>query len=62
MHISPCDITKNEEVQAMFKEAIDKFGTVDALINSVGVIHPGRIDEIEASDWWLDYVRIPYPL
>lgn len=32
-----CDVTKYEEVAAMYKKALDEFGTVDIVVNSAGV-------------------------
>ena len=31
-----CDVTKLDEVQAMFKHAVERHGTVDVLVNNVG--------------------------
>lgn len=34
--VARCDVTQLEQVQLMFKEAVDRFGTVDVLVNNVG--------------------------
>lgn len=31
-----CDVTRLDQVQAMFRRAVDRFGTVDVLVNNVG--------------------------
>ncbi len=34
--IAHCDVTQLDQVQAMFKQAVERFGTVDVLVNNVG--------------------------
>ncbi len=34
--VARCDVTQLDQVQLMFKEAVDRFGTVDVLVNNVG--------------------------
>jgi 2-hydroxycyclohexanecarboxyl-CoA dehydrogenase len=31
-----CDVTQLDQVQAMFRQAVDRYGTVDVLVNNVG--------------------------
>jgi 3-oxoacyl-[acyl-carrier protein] reductase len=40
-----CDVSKREEVEAMFKATIDAFGKVDILVNSAGIaIHRSLLE------------------
>lgn len=39
----PCDVTKLEEVQAMVKATMDKFGRVDILVNNAGGGNPAPL-------------------
>ena len=40
-----CDVSKREEVEAMFATAIKEFGKVDILVNNAGVAKGGSILE-----------------
>lgn len=47
-----CDITKPEEVDALFRAAVDAFGRVDLLFNNAGMGYKSTpIDEIPVSVW-----------
>jgi glucose 1-dehydrogenase len=45
------DISKEEEVKAMFEEVIGTFGTLDVLINNSGIQKPTASHEIEMADF-----------
>ena len=45
------DISKEEDVKAMFKEVLDIFGTLDVLINNSGIQKPTPSDELEMPDF-----------
>ena len=46
------DVSKDEEVTALFQKVIARFGRVDILINIVGGFLPGRnVRELKTSDW-----------
>ncbi|KAJ4352217.1 uncharacterized protein N0V89_007564 [Didymosphaeria variabile] len=49
------DITKEEDVKAIFENAIAKFGTVDVVVNAAGIFNYGSIGEFEPSQWWADF-------
>lgn len=53
------DITKEEDVKAIFVAAIAKFGTVDVVVNTAGILNYGVIGELEPSQWWADHVSLP---
>jgi glucose 1-dehydrogenase len=45
------DVRKEEEVQAMFKRAIQEFGTIDILVNNAGLQKDAPIENMTLSDW-----------
>lgn len=45
------DITNPAHTEAMAKEALDKFGRIDILINSAGINIRGAIDELSVNDF-----------
>ncbi|MBS7620189.1 3-oxoacyl-ACP reductase FabG [Candidatus Bathyarchaeota archaeon] len=46
-----CDVSKREEVEAMFKATIDAFGKVDILVNSAGIAMRGSLLETTDEVW-----------
>ena len=51
------DIRSEEDVKALYASIYEEFGTVDVLINNAGsgkVVLP--IKDIEAQDFWYDFV------
>ncbi len=50
----PADVTKNSQVQAMVRRALDELGKLDILVNSAGGV-PGlggnSIDDVSEADW-----------
>src|SRR5258707_15779293 len=48
-----CNVSKEDEVQAMFKAAIQEFGTVDILVNNAGLQKDASIDKMTLADWQL---------
>src|SRR5215472_2164862 len=47
------DVSKEDQVQAMFKRAIEEFGTVDILINNAGLQKDASIDQMTLAQWQL---------
>ena len=45
------DVTKLEEVEAMFKEIVDKFGKIDILVNNAGIGIDKSIRKMTVADW-----------
>ena len=45
------DVTKEEQVEAVVKKAIEAYGTIDILINVAGIIGTSAVEEITESDW-----------
>lgn len=51
-----CDIADKQEVEHTFKPIIEKFGRVDALVNSAGIVMPKPFLETD-DDNWLDQYK-----
>ncbi len=45
------DVSKEEDVQAMFKQAIDNFGTVDILVNNAGIQKDAAFVDMTLDQW-----------
>jgi NAD(P)-dependent dehydrogenase (short-subunit alcohol dehydrogenase family) len=45
------DVTNEADVIALFKDAVDRFGTVDILVNSAGIADDTPIDELTLARW-----------
>ena len=48
--IAPADVTKPAAIAGCFRKAIAEFGGVDIVINNAGVVVPGRVANLRASD------------
>lgn len=60
-----CDITKGEDIKQAIQATINKFGTIDILINNAGGPPTGSIEKLTDEDWYkafdlnlLSYVRL----
>ncbi len=46
------DVTDGDEFDALISSAADRYGTVDVLVNSVGIVSPNaRIHHLSTQDW-----------
>src|SRR4030042_3492252 len=46
------DVSKYDQVQAMFRQVLSQFGKLDILVNNAGIAPPSvLIDRIELEDW-----------
>lgn len=45
------DVSKEEAVQAMFKQMIEEFGTIDILVNNAGLQKDAKFDEMTLAQW-----------
>ncbi len=45
------DVSKEDQVQGMFKAAVDAFGTVDILVNNAGLQQDAAFDELTLEQW-----------
>ena len=41
-----CDVSSRKQIEEMIKKTVDRFGTVDILINNAGLLLPGTIEEM----------------
>ena len=46
-----CDVSREDEVQAMFKKAIETFGTLDILVNNAGLQQDAAFDQMTLKQW-----------
>lgn len=46
-----CDVRKEEQVRALFKKAVQEFGTVDILVNNAGLQKDSPIENMSLADW-----------
>ncbi|RYU93310.1 SDR family oxidoreductase [Emticicia agri] len=45
------DVSKEEAVQAMFKQMFEEFGTIDILVNNAGLQKDAKFDEMTLEQW-----------
>src|SRR5262245_41018974 len=45
------DVSKEDEVQAMFRQMRDEFGTIDILVNNAGLQKDAPFDELTVEQW-----------
>jgi glucose 1-dehydrogenase len=45
------DVSKEDEVQAMFRQALDAFGTLHILVNNAGLQRDASLDEMTLAQW-----------
>ena len=47
----PTDVTDEAEVESLFRQATERFGRLDVLVNNAGAFDGGPIDELTLADW-----------
>lgn len=45
------DVSNEEEVQSMFAQMFDKFGTIDILVNNAGIQKDASLEEMTLAQW-----------
>ncbi|MFC3053005.1 3-hydroxybutyrate dehydrogenase [Kordiimonas pumila] len=45
------DVSKVHEIEALFTDAIEKFGSVDILVNNAGIQHVAPVEEMPVEKW-----------
>jgi glucose 1-dehydrogenase len=50
-HVIECDVSKEDQVEAMFAETVKKFGTVDILINNAGWQKDSSFENMTLAQW-----------
>ena len=46
-----CDVSQEDQVEAMFAETCKKFGTIDILVNNAGLQRDAAFDEMTLEQW-----------
>jgi meso-butanediol dehydrogenase / (S,S)-butanediol dehydrogenase / diacetyl reductase len=46
-----CDVTKREEVEALYAQAAERFGTVHVSVQNAGVITIAHLEDLSESEW-----------
>lgn len=46
-----CDVTDKEQAQSAVRQAVERFGSIDVLINNAGVIQVGPFDDMTLEDF-----------
>jgi glucose 1-dehydrogenase len=49
--IARADVTQEDEIKAMFQQAIETFGSLDVLVNNAGIQKASPSDQLEAADF-----------
>ncbi|MDH4265615.1 MAG: SDR family NAD(P)-dependent oxidoreductase, partial [Deltaproteobacteria bacterium] len=49
--IQKADVTRNEEVNGMFKEILDQYQRLDVLVNNAGIVRDGHMMLMSDKDW-----------
>lgn len=47
----PCDISKREQVNALFSKAKEHFGAIDVIVNNAGINRDGMLHKLSDDDW-----------
>jgi NADP-dependent 3-hydroxy acid dehydrogenase YdfG len=47
----PCDVTRRGDLEAIAAHAIERFGSIDALVNNAGVMPISRLDVYDVDGW-----------
>ncbi|WP_414148737.1 SDR family oxidoreductase [Erwinia sp. BNK-24-b] len=45
------DVTNKQQVIALVKTAVDKFGRIDVLLNNAGLMQQSRLDSLKTDEW-----------
>lgn len=49
--VALCDVSKEDEVEAMFAEVVGRYGTVDILVNNAGLQRDAKFEEMTLEQW-----------
>jgi sorbitol-6-phosphate 2-dehydrogenase len=45
------DVTKEDQVEAMFNRAVEKFGKLDILVSNAGILISGSVEDFPSNKW-----------
>lgn len=51
VEIFKTDVSKQDQVKAMFDFCMDRFGSIDVLVNNSGISYEGLITDMDEEDW-----------
>ena len=51
VEIFKADVSKQDQVKAMFDFCMDRFGSIDVLVNNSGISYEGLITDMDEEDW-----------
>ena len=46
-----CDVTQEEEIQALFDQTVEHYGRLDILVNNAAVLIPGKVEVMQVRHW-----------
>ncbi|MDQ0176614.1 SDR family NAD(P)-dependent oxidoreductase [Bacillus chungangensis] len=46
-----CDVTKEEDIARLFKEAAEHYGKIDVLVNNAGIFMNNKAEDVKADDF-----------
>ncbi len=46
-----CDVSKENEVNALVEKTVKRFGKLDIMVNNAGIYFPKKLEEITEQDW-----------
>ncbi|WP_262927383.1 SDR family NAD(P)-dependent oxidoreductase [Phytohalomonas tamaricis] len=49
--VRPTDVSNLEDVEALVKDVVEKFGRLDVLVNNAGTAASGKVTEASVEDW-----------
>ena len=58
-----CDVTREEDIAAMFERTAEQFGRIDILVNNAAILIPGAVESMQVRHWDLLYrvnIRGPF--
>jgi len=51
VHSFSCDVSREEDVERLARDAISAFGVIDILVNNAGISWGAKLEEMAAKDW-----------
>ncbi|MBI3840312.1 MAG: glucose 1-dehydrogenase [Planctomycetia bacterium] len=48
---TPCNVTREVEIQASIEQAVEQFGGLQIVVNCAGIVHVGPLDDYREEQW-----------